>query len=68
VFPPTQIATKILVALGIGLLVGLEMEWARKDVGLRTFSLTALLGILGSLQEPIFAAIFLSAFYCSWDS
>jgi uncharacterized membrane protein YhiD involved in acid resistance len=44
VFPPTQIATKILIALGVGLLVGLEREWARKDVGLRTFSLTALLG------------------------
>jgi uncharacterized membrane protein (DUF4010 family) len=57
VFPPTQIATKILIALGIGLLVGLEREWARKDVGLRTFSLTALLGMLSSLQEPIFAAI-----------
>jgi hypothetical protein len=57
VFPPTQIATKILIALGIGLLVGLEREWAHKDVGLRTFSLTALLGMLSSLQEPIFAAI-----------
>jgi uncharacterized membrane protein (DUF4010 family) len=57
VFPPTQIATKILIALGIGLLVGLEREWARKDVGLRTFSLSALLGMLSSLQEPMFAAI-----------
>jgi uncharacterized membrane protein (DUF4010 family) len=56
-FPPLQIATKILIALGIGLLVGLEREWARKDVGLRTFSLTALLGMLSSLQEPILTAI-----------
>jgi uncharacterized membrane protein (DUF4010 family) len=56
-FPPTQIAVKILIALGIGLLVGLEREWARKDVGLRTFSLAALLGMLSSLQEPIFAVV-----------
>src|ERR1700723_3014608 len=57
VVPPSQIATKILIALDIGLLVGLEREWARKDVGLRTFSLAALLGMLSSLAQPAFAVV-----------
>jgi uncharacterized membrane protein (DUF4010 family) len=56
-FPPLQIAIKILIALGIGLLVGLEREWARKDAGLRTFSLAALLGMLSSLAQPAFAVV-----------
>ncbi len=31
-FPPLEIAAKIGVSLGIGLLVGLEREWAHKDL------------------------------------
>src|ERR1700689_1526359 len=49
IFPPFQVATKIAIALGIGLLVGLEREWSQKDVGVRTFSITALLGCLSVL-------------------
>jgi uncharacterized membrane protein (DUF4010 family) len=56
-FPSTEIAAKIAVALGIGLLVGLEREWARKDVGVRTFALTALLGMLSSLVTDAFALV-----------
>ncbi len=56
-FPSTEIAAKIAVALGIGLLVGLEREWARKDVGVRTFALTALLGMLSSLVTSAFALV-----------
>jgi hypothetical protein len=34
-FPPTPIALKMAVAVGIGMLVGLEREWSNKDVGIR---------------------------------
>jgi uncharacterized membrane protein YhiD involved in acid resistance len=42
IFPPFEVATKIAITLGIGLLVGLERQWSQKDVGVRTFSITAL--------------------------
>jgi uncharacterized membrane protein (DUF4010 family) len=48
-FPPVQIATKLLVALGIGLLIGFEREWAHKDQGVRTFAVITLLGMLSAL-------------------
>ncbi len=57
IFPPFEVATKIAIALGIGLLVGLEREWSQKDVGVRTFSITALLGCLSVLISPQLAAI-----------
>jgi uncharacterized membrane protein (DUF4010 family) len=37
---------------GAGLLVGFEREWSNKDIGARTFAMTALLGLLGSLLGP----------------
>lgn len=48
-FPFDEIALKIAVAVGLGMLVGLEREWANKDIGVRTFSLAAMLGMLGGL-------------------
>jgi uncharacterized membrane protein (DUF4010 family) len=48
-FPPVEIATKLLISLGIGLLVGFEREWAHKDLGVRTFAITSILGMLASL-------------------
>jgi uncharacterized membrane protein (DUF4010 family) len=54
-FPPVEIARKIALSLGIGLLVGLEREWARKDLGVRTFTIASLLGMLGSLLGTGFA-------------
>jgi hypothetical protein len=33
----------------LGLLVGLEREWSNKDIGARTFAMTALLGLLGAM-------------------
>ena len=39
------------VALAIGLLVGVERQWSRKDFGVRTFSLTALLGALTAMMS-----------------
>jgi uncharacterized membrane protein (DUF4010 family) len=48
-FPAILIAIKATVALGLGMLVGLEREWANKDIGVRTFAMTALLGMLSTL-------------------
>jgi len=49
-FPPVEIATKIGLSLALGLLVGLEREWSHKDLGVRTFTITALLGMLSTLS------------------
>jgi len=51
-FPVSPIALKMAVAIGIGMLVGMEREWSNKDVGIRTFALVALLGMLASLVSP----------------
>lgn len=51
-FPPFEIALKVAITLALGLLVGFEREWANKDVGVRTFAMAALLGLLGSLIGP----------------
>jgi uncharacterized membrane protein (DUF4010 family) len=51
-FPALDIAVKVALTLALGLLVGLEREWANKDIGARTFAMTALLGLLGSLLGP----------------
>src|SRR6202453_2492838 len=48
-FPATPIALKMAVAVGIGMLAGMEREWSNKDVGVRTFAIVALLGMLASL-------------------
>ena len=51
-FPTTEIALKLAAALGIGLLVGFEREWSNKDVGVRTFALVSLLGMISFLISP----------------
>jgi uncharacterized membrane protein (DUF4010 family) len=48
-FPATPIALKMAVAIGIGMLAGMEREWSNKDVGIRTFAIVALLGMVASL-------------------
>jgi len=48
-FPADEVALKLGVSLGIGLLVGFEREWSNKDVGVRTFALISLLGMASSL-------------------
>lgn len=54
-FPTTEISLKIILSLGVGLLVGLEREFSSKDVGVRTFSLTSLFGLLCQLIDTQFA-------------
>ena len=53
-FPPNAVAFKIAIALAAGMLVGFERESASKDVGIRTFGLTALLGTLCVLISPAY--------------
>lgn len=48
-FPLPQIALEAAVAIAVGMLVGIEREWSQKDVGVRTFALAALLGMLATL-------------------
>lgn len=50
-----EIYIKIILAIGVGLLVGLEREHASKDIGLRTFSLASLLGLLTGMLGQTFA-------------
>jgi len=51
-FPADAVALKIIIALAVGMLVGFERESANKDVGTRTFGLTALLGTTSVLLSP----------------
>ena len=48
-FPYPEVAMKVSLATGIGLLVGLEREWSQKEIGVRTFALSGMLGMLTSL-------------------
>lgn len=56
-FPATEVAQRLAVAIGIGLLVGIEREWSNKDLGARTFALTALLGAVAALFGNTLAAV-----------
>lgn len=53
-FPLSEVALKTAIAISIGLLVGFEREWANKDIGVRTFALTCLLGLLASFAGQPF--------------
>jgi uncharacterized membrane protein (DUF4010 family) len=62
-FPVTPIALKMGVAIGIGMLAGMEREWSNKDVGIRTFAIVALLGMLASLiGQNVAIAAFVGVF------
>lgn len=60
-FPQSDIVLKLVLAFGVGLLVGLEREFAAKDVGLRTFSLISVFGLLTNLIGLPVAAVGLLA-------
>jgi uncharacterized membrane protein (DUF4010 family) len=57
VFPPFDVSIKLAIAVAIGMLVGLEREWSQKDLGARTFAITALAGTLSVLAGPAFACL-----------
>jgi uncharacterized membrane protein (DUF4010 family) len=54
---PLLLAEKVVVSAGIGLMIGLEREWAHKEAGTRSFSFAALLGTLAWLVAPTLAFI-----------
>lgn len=47
----------IIASASIGLLIGLEREWAHKEAGGRSFTIAALLGTLSWLIGPSFALV-----------
>jgi uncharacterized membrane protein (DUF4010 family) len=57
IFPPIEIATKIVVSLAVGLMVGMERQWAHKELGARSFALASLLGMLAWLVSPAVALV-----------
>ncbi len=56
-FPFLPTFERLALALGVGLLVGLERERRGKDAGLRTFAFVALLGGLGGLSGDRFSLL-----------
>jgi uncharacterized membrane protein (DUF4010 family) len=56
-FPPNAVAFKFAISLAIGMLVGFERESASKDVGIRTFGLTSLLGAVSVMISPAYGLV-----------
>lgn len=56
-YPVAPVALKMAVSLGIGMLIGLERKWSHKEMGMRTFAIVSLIGMLSSLISPDFIAI-----------
>ena len=54
-WPGLETLSRVLLALGVGLCVGLEREWRGTEAGLRTFAFVSLLGTLGALRGTPFA-------------
>lgn len=48
-YPAAPIALKMAVSLGIGMLIGMERKLSNKEMGIRTFAMVALLGMLSSI-------------------
>src|ERR1700674_970266 len=51
------LAEKVAASAAIGLLIGLEREWAHKEAGVRSFAITALMGTLAWLVSPTLAFV-----------
>lgn len=54
---PLLLAEKITASVCLGLLIGLEREWAHKEAGVRSFALVSLLGTLSWLVSPTLAFV-----------
>jgi uncharacterized membrane protein (DUF4010 family) len=48
-YPVGPMGLKLTVAIGIGMLIGLERKWSHKEAGIRTFSIVAMLGMLSAV-------------------
>lgn len=51
-FPPVEVSIKLALAIGIGMLVGLEREWSQKDLGTRTFTIVSIAGTISIMAAP----------------
>src|SRR5258706_4041074 len=51
------LAAKVAASAGIGMLIGLEREWAHKEAGVRSFAIATLLGTLSWLVAPTLAYV-----------
>ena len=56
-WPPFSTLNRLLLALGVGLFIGLEREWRGKEAGLRTFGFASLMGALGGLLGPAYGML-----------
>lgn len=54
---PLESMGRLVLALGVGLFVGLEREWRKKEAGLRTFGLVALFGGIGGMLGTPYAVL-----------
>ena len=55
--PTPIIAVQLAASLGIGMLVGIEREWANKEFGLRTFAFVSVLGMLSAHLPTALASV-----------
>src|SRR5258706_1552632 len=51
------LAAKVAASAGIGMLIGIEREWAHKEAGVRSFAIATLLGTLSWLVAPTLAYV-----------
>ena len=52
---------RVAISLGIGMMIGLEREWAHKDIGVRTCSIVAVTSTLAWQISPVTSYILLIA-------
>jgi uncharacterized membrane protein (DUF4010 family) len=57
IWPYVPTMARLMLALAVGLFVGIERERRRKEAGLRTFAFVGLMGALGSLMGSSFALL-----------
>lgn len=55
--PTPIIAVQLVAALGIGVLVGIEREWANKEFGMRSFAFVSLFGMMSAHVPTALAAV-----------
>ncbi|GHO48717.1 MgtC/SapB family protein [Ktedonospora formicarum] len=58
---PLMFTLQVAASVCIGLLIGLEREWAHKEAGIRSFAIAALLGTLSWMVSPLLASLQLSS-------
>lgn len=70
---PLDSIYRLILALGIGLFIGVEREWRGKEAGLRTFGFSSLLCAIGALLGDSYAITTLAllgipVFFLNWQS